>query len=393
MAVFPLTSACKSRQHDQRKGTSLFRTKLLTVAGATAALVALGMTAAAASVSTSAVNNVAGIQANSVGCTSTTCVITASDTAGTKAKTALLNPANGSVKVTSWSSAAAAAVSEVACPNKTTCLALGVEGSGYNTTMISAISTQTGVEKVTAKLPAADQYNLFNIACPGSKYCWVDGNSAGPGVQLPTWALLVKVSPTGKILQRTVNKSYSFYGPVTCESSTTCLIGRETNRFKFQSMTLVNGKFGQARAYPANYTPFDASCYSNKLCYTAGVSGSTAQHLEVVSLNPKTGAPGTPVRLPFTDSTSRGISEGIACYSTTQCVVVGAISVGTGANQTTEAAYVVITKGKVGKPVAASKNLASEFDAVSCASPKECYAVGTYYISSIETTASIVAKV
>jgi len=352
-------------------------------------LVTLGMTAASAGVAPNAAKNVAGIQADSVACTSTKCVITAMNTAGTKAKTAFLNLANGSVKVTSWSSAAISSY-QVACPDKTTCLALGY---GDNTEVITAISTKTGAEKVTAKLPTADQYNLFNIACPSSKYCWVDGSSAAPGVQLPTWALLLKVSPTGRILKRTVNKSYYMYGPVSCESRATCLIGRETNRIGFQSMTMTNGKFGKPHVYPANYLPFDASCHSDKMCYSIGASDRAAADLEVTSLNPKTGAPGKAVRLPFTSSTSVGIAESIACYSSTQCVAVGAVNKGTGANQTTEAAYVVITKGKVGKPVLLSTETASEFSSVSCASPKECYAVGTYYIPSTETTASIVAKV
>jgi hypothetical protein len=346
------------------------------------------MTAASASVSPDTTGNIAGIQANSIGCTSAKCVITAMNQADTKAKTAFLNPANGSVTVTSWSSAAIATY-QVACPDKTTCLALGY---GDKTEVITAISTQTGAEKVTATLPTADQYNLFNIACPSSKYCWVDGSSAAPGVQLPTWGLLLKVSPAGKILKRTVDKSYEQYGSVTCESSATCLISRETTKFKFQSTTLTNGKFGLSHAYPANYLPFDASCYSDKLCYSVGTSGGATEDLEATSLNPKTGAPGPAVRLPFTSSTILGIAEGVACYSSTQCVAVGAISVRVGANQTTEAAYVVITKGKVGKPVAA-KNLASVYGAVSCASPKECYAVGTYYNPTTQTTASIVGKV
>ena len=221
----------------------------------------------------------------------------------------------------------------------------------------------------------------------------MDGSSAAPGVQIPTWGLLLKVSPAGKILQRTVDKSYQQYAPVTCETSTTCLIGRETTKFKYQSMVLVNGKFGHAYAYPPNVLPFDATCYSNKLCYGIGVTESSVARMELVPLNPKTGAPGTPVRLPFTTSTGVGIAEAIACCSATQFVAVGAITAGSGASQTTEAAYVLITKGKVSKPVVASKNLASFFDGVSCASPQECYAVGQYYIPSIQASASIVSKV
>ena len=306
------------------------------------------------------------------------------------AKNARLNPANGSVQVAAASSGVIGAL-QVACPDKTKCLAIGNAGKSQ---AILAINTKTGVEQATAKLPTADQYNLFSISCPSAKYCWVDGSSAAPGVQLPTWALLLKVSPAGKILQRTVNKSYYMYGPIACESSTICLAGRETNKIKFQSVTLVNGKFGRAYWYPANYLPFGAACYSGRLCYSIGtIETNSPIDAEVIPLNPKTGAPGKALRLPFTSSTSVGVANSIACYSATQCVATGAIGVGSGANQGTEAAYVLITNGKVGKPVVASKALASVFSSVSCASAKECYAVGTYYLPGLEDFATIVSNV
>ena len=342
------------------------------------------MTAASASVSPNAAGDVAGIEASSIGCTSARCVITASVTDGIKAKTALLDPANGSVRVTPWSSAAAT-ISQVACPTGATCLTIGYNTRNF-TAVITAISTQTGAGKVTAQLPTTDQYNLLNIACPSSKYCWVDGYSALPGVQLPTWALLLKVSATGKILQRTVNKSYATFQAVTCESSTTCLVARQTHGFRYQSMTLVNGKLGQPHDYPANYLALDASCYSTKVCYSIASRDGGAADVVAFSLNHKNGALGAAIRLPLT-------ATGIACYNAAQCVSVGSVTVGVGGNQTTEAAYAVITRGKVGKPVVASKNLSSTFTGASCASPKECYAVGTYYNTRAETTDSIVAKV
>jgi hypothetical protein len=52
--------------------------------------------------------------------------------------------------------------------------------------------------------------------------------------------------------------------------------------------------------------------------------------------------------------------------------------VGTGDSAYAEAAYVVITKGRIGKPIVESAKAGSSFTSVSCASPKECYAMGTY---------------
>jgi hypothetical protein len=386
-------TALASRQHDHhREGTILFGTKLLAVAGAVAAITALATTAAAASVTPSAAKNVTGIQAGSVGCTLSTCVVVGMDTAGTAGKAALINPATGAVKLGRGTLAVdyGAADGIVACPNKATCLSEAYGGNHDQNSEITAISTKTGAQKVTATLPANDQYSLSDLACPSSKYCYAVGNSAAPGVQLPTWALLLKVSPAGKILTKTINKSYYGYGPIACESTSACLVGRETTRLGFQAVPLVNGKFGKSHALPSNFLPFTFSCYTTKLCYAEGIT-ETSNAPEVVPLNPKTGAPGKVSRLPLADTGS--VSLGLACYSSTQCVAVGEITKGTGINQTTEAAYLVINKGKAGKAVVASTEESSAFTAVSCASSKECYAVGTYFVPDSNYEPTITDKV
>ncbi len=367
----------------------MLRTKLLAITGAIA-VVALATTAAHASVTLKATTNVTGIQAGSVGCASTTCVVVGVDADHAAGKTALLNPVTGAVKLGSGTLAGIYG-GTVACPNQTTCLSTAYGGDNDQISEITAISTKTGAAKVTAKLPTSDQYDVFGITCPSSTYCYAVGNSAAPGIQLPTWALLAKVSPAGKILSETIDKSYYAYGPIACESSSTCVVGRETRKTEFQSVLLVNGKFGESHSYATNYLPFYASCYSDKLCYTAGISDGATTVPEVVSLNPKTGAPGKTLRLPFADTGS--LSLGLACYSSTQCVAVGEILKGTGSNQTTEAAYVVITSGKVGKAVVGSTEQSSAFTSVSCASSTECYAVGTYFAADSSYFPTIVGKV
>ena len=151
----------------------------------------------------------------------------------------------------------------------------------------------------------------------------------------------------------------------------------------------MNGKFGKPHALPSNFWHFDLSCYSTKLCYAAGINGTGAW--EVVPLNPKTGAPGKVIKLPLV--TTGTVPLGLACYSSTQCVAVGGITKGTGTSQTTKAAYVVISKGKVGNAVVASTEDLSKFVAVSCASSKECCAVGTYFVPNSNYEPTIVDKV
>jgi hypothetical protein len=150
----------------------------------------------------------------------------------------------------------------------------------------------------------------------------------------------------------------------------------------WQVVPLVNGKSGKPRNLPAGFEPLSLSCYSDKLCCTIG-SGEygTSGPIELVPLNPKTGAAGRLIKLKLIGANGSS-SAGLACYSSTQCVVVGSTVVGTGNAAKSEASYVVITEGKVGTLVVASTKTGSSFGDVACASAKECYAVGTYPILS-----------
>jgi hypothetical protein len=313
-------------------------------------------------------------------------------------KTALINPVTGAVRLGSGTVAAnyGSSSDEVACPGKTTCLAEAIGGNEGDIAEIVAISTKTGAQKVTAKLPTTAQYYLNYLTCPSSAYCYALGFTAPNGVQLPTWALLMKVSPTGAILSKSVDKSYYSYGPIACESSSFCLVGLETKKFGFQVMPLVNGKFGKEQALPSSFWPSSIECYSDKLCYAAGdTTGGTSATPELVPLNPKTGAPGKLLKLPITAGGTLTASAplGLACYSGSQCVVVSDILKGTSSNSYTEAVYVVINRGKAGEVVVASTEHNSAFYAVSCASAKECYAVGTYYAANSNYEPTIVDKV
>jgi hypothetical protein len=186
-------------------------------------------------------------------------------------------------------------------------------------------------------------------------------------------------------------------GGIGC-TSTRCVITGSNNTTGGASTAVVNAsneavKLGPHNRYPKSYVPFYVSCYSGKLCYSSGFNAtSTGSELpEVIQLNPKTGAPGKAVKLPLADT---GLVDlGVACYSSTQCAVVGAVTKGTGGNQTTHAAYVIINKGKIRRPVVVSRSPGSDLTAVACASLKECYAIGTYYDPKTNSTPTLLAKV
>lgn len=354
------------------KEPSLFRAGLIATAGTVATIITLGMSAASAAVTSNGTTTVPGIQVTSVGCAATTCVAVGTDTSGSDAKTALVDPATGSVMLGSGvlkNTIYGSGPSFVACPDKTTCL--GIPGFAE----VADINTKTGAQKVTAKVTS--NYSLSGIGCAGSKVCYAIGSYSPPSVQAATQGFLVTLSPAGKILSRSVNKAYVGYSGISCESSTFCLTSRWLLKGSiWQVASLVNGKFGKSHALPASFLPEVISCYSTKLCYVSGTNGDAGAIEEVIPLNPETGAPGKLIKLSKLAGGQPG--AGFACYSSTQCVAASSITVGTGANAYSEAAYIVITKGRVGKPVVASTKVGSNFTSVSCASSQECYAVGTY---------------
>jgi hypothetical protein len=350
----------------------------------------LGMTSASASAIPNAVKTIPSLDSGGIGCTSTRCVITGSNNTTGSAGTAVVNASNGAVKLGA-DNGAFIYESGPACPDKATCIGLGEHNFFIEAV---TISTKGGAQKVVSKLSqTTDKSSAFSIACPSARYCLVGGST--PEMR----AVLLKVSPTGRLLKKTVDKSYEGYGAIACESARTCLVTRAvaTRRpfeFTYQSVTLVNGKFGKkSYRYPKNYAPFHVSCYSGKLCYSSGFNDTTAGNEvpEVIPLSPKTGAPGKAVKLPLADT---GLVDlGVACYSSTQCVVVGAVTKGTSSNQTTHAAYAIIDKGKLRRPVVVSTILGSDLTAVACASPKKCYAIGSYYDPKINGTPTLLAKV
>jgi hypothetical protein len=355
-------------EHYHKEKELMLRTRRMAAAGVVAALALLGTSTAYASVAPGGIKAVPGIQLSSITCTARTCVAVGTDPSGSDGKTALINPATGSVKLGAGvlkNLPFATGPNFVACPTAMTCLSLPVFHD------VASINTKTGLLNRTGKV--ASSYDLANIACAGSKFCYATGSYSPPNFMASSQGYLAKISPAGKILSGTVNKKYIGYSGISCESSSLCLMTGWPVKGPWQAIPLLNGKSGTPRNLPAGFEPQELSCYSNKLCYAIGAVGFGSSSLpELVPLNPKTGAAGRVIKLKLTGA------PGLACYSGAQCVVAGDIVVGTGNAARAEAAYVVITKGKAGSLVVSSTRTGSGFGSVACAAATECYAVGTY---------------
>jgi hypothetical protein len=300
--------------------------------------------------------------------TAKACVAVGANSNTNTGKGVAINAVTGGAKV--WSGGLAGVDPQsVACPSKTTCLAVGFDA-------IASVKVSGAAMKVTGKvaLPKNGIVAVGAIACAGSKACYAVGFE---GTEAASKALLLKLSAAGKI-QKTTTAGGTGFGAIACPSSTTCFIAEHTKTSEL-IVPLKNGRLGKGDKLPSNTYVQEMSCYSNKLCYAlAGkVSGNTGRTDEMIPLNAKTGKPGKAVGL----GTFNG--DGVACYSSTQCVTVGF----TGTGSSAVAAWIIVSKGKAGKP-AHDTSLSEVFSAVGCASATRCYGV-----APASATTSVVVKV
>jgi hypothetical protein len=293
---------------------------------------------------------------NAIACpTATACVALGSDSATDTGKGVAIDAATGAAKVGAGG-LANVDPQGVACPGKTTCLA-----AGFDT--IAAVRVSTGSARVTGTIarPKNGIVSVDAIGCAGSKACYAVGFE---GTEAASKALLVKLSATGKILKTTTTGGTGF-GAIACPSSTTCLVAEHTQTAEL-IIPLTNGHLGSGRRLPSHTYVQDMSCYGARLCYAlAGkTSGDEVRTDEMIPVDARTGQPGRAVSLGGFNG------DGVACYSSAQCIVVGFAGTGSSA----VAASIVVSKGKAGA-VVRHRSAPEPFAAVGCATSKRCYAV------------------
>jgi hypothetical protein len=286
--------------------------------------------------------------------TARTCVATGQDQDG-NGKSAIINAVSGSAKA--WSGKLTDNdLNAIACPGKTTCLAVADEA-------VATVKVSTGAMKVTAKLkpPASGIVALGTLACAGSKNCYAAGFQ---GTETHSQAIVVRLSAAGKVLSKGTVAGTGI-GAIACPSSSRCLVSDHFASGSEQLRLLTGGKLGAAHTFPAHTYVQHIACYQASLCYALGglSTAPVTKTDELFPVNPKTGAIGKVVKLGSLSGT------GLACVSARRCVVVGF----TGSGAAAKPAVVVVSSGKAGHAAGEPGTYLSD---VACATASLCYAVG-----------------
>jgi hypothetical protein len=245
----------------------------------------------------------------------------------------------------------------VACTTRTTCV-------GTATGTIVRITAATGKLKASGKVPQPRSGNaaVRTLACPSSSTCYAVGFK---GTEQSTSALIVHLSGSGAVLGTITDKVSTNVATITCSTKTICLMGAAHSGGAEDIQVLKNGKPGSEHRLPLNKFIEALACHGTGICYALmGSLGTTHKANVLLSLSPKTGAPGKSVQLP---SSFHGGS--LACASSSRCVVTG--SEVTGSSQKEGA--IVVTRGTPGK----FKRLSGVPESVACSSSTLCVAVGT----------------
>lgn len=332
------------------------------LAVAVAAAVILGSTGAAsvALASGGSVTPVPGLSSlEGIACPTTKSCVTVGSDDNFNGKSATIAAATGGVKA--WSGTLENdSMNAVACASKTSCLAVSDDA-------VATVAVSSGAMKatVTPKKPKNGIVALGNIACAGAKRCYAVGFK---GTEANSIAIVLTLSPAGKLLSTKKDKGTGV-GNITCPSSTLCLLS-DASHSGVAIQLLKSGKFGSSHPLPAHTYDQSLSCYEAKLCYAlGGNSTSTVSKTdELFPVNPKTGELGS-------ETTIHHDFGGyhMTCISATTCLVSGF----TGSGSTAKPAIVTVVHGKPGAPVNYPATNGDNFHAVGCASPSECYAVGS----------------
>jgi hypothetical protein len=324
------------------------------------------MWASAAARSDAGTTPVTGVAAlNDIACPSSRTCVAVGLNEQVNGKSAIIAAATG--KVRPWpGKLKALALEAVACPDKSRCLTVADDA-------VASVSTSTGAMKVTAvpKAPANGIMAIGGIACAGSGNCYAVGYQ---GTGAKQQAIVVHLSAAGKLLKVMIDSGNGI-SAIACPTSKLCLLAKHSGD-KQTIQLLASGRFAASRSFPANTFIQQIACYQAKICFALGGT-FTGQGLanELFPLSPKTGAIGHAVAMGSFNG------NGMACASSTRCLVVGFISSGT----TTKPGLVTVAGGKAGHPATFGPP-GDGFSSIGCATASACYAAG------LSRTGAVIAK-
>jgi hypothetical protein len=254
---------------------------------------------------------------NAVACpTSTRCVAVGSDNSGNgygRAATLDVASATGSAGAGRLSNNT---LFSVACGIPTICV-----GAAENATVRVDVATGAIALVTTLHAPSGSITSMDDIACPNSSECF------GVGFQGPLSAakgLLARFTETGSLVAETHVATASGLGGIACPTTTQCIVSVADRSNPEKIELLQNGHLGTAHTLPAGIYVQRLACYKATNCYA--LAGKVAKGTErtdlVYDINPVTGAIGARHVI------AGGFSgTGIACPTSTHCIVVGDVGI------------------------------------------------------------------
>ncbi len=204
------------------------------------------------------------------------------------------------------------------------------------------------------------------LACPrgaavSAETCFVLGDPNGPASFLIP---VVDGVPQNKTIS--VDSAVS----VACPTKSTCVVVAVTST-SGEIEWVVNEKVARTVTLTGSSFLYGVACESSTTCIVVGEKYGTTTNTAVVSVVTESESTPAVTTVPGVDDL-----QDVACVSNSQCYAVGSTTGGS----TGAAVVVPITSGKVGKPLKAKGSDGLEH--ISCGSSTECWASGTSFSST-----------
>jgi hypothetical protein len=285
----------------------------------------------------------------------------------------------------------------VSCPSATFCIAVGMSDTSSGRIPVSeswnGSSWSLGSERTSAKTPSeASGPKLFGVSCASPSACMAVGSyGAGSGSNSHLTSLTERWNGTEWSIQAPANaaRNEELTG-VSCASAETCTaVGAyASNQGVWVAMVQTwNGVAWGAQASNVDETqPSElhaVSCAFQSTCAAVGTIGWS--HFGVSNSDPIEPLaeirPDASMAVQETPTASHGVLAGASCAASTACIGVGSYK---NSSETTVSLADEWNGLEWGSrlPVNPSGAKATELRGVSCTSPSECTAVGSYTNSS-----------
>ncbi len=318
-SMMPSVRAFRAGDRVRHRVVQLLATAALVLAGA-AGLVAgtPGVAAGAVTVSSivagTAVPTSGATNWNAVACTSATSCIAVGTGNGSTTNQGVVEPFNGTTYGTVQTVASTVQLEGVACPTSTDCIAVGYSynGSTVNGAVVPIVNGTAGATQVLSGTYSA----LYGISCPSATLCVASGVVNSYAGVVPLTVSTSTSSMTITAGTPVGNTGQINFRAISCPSTTVCDAAGGTNSSTavgtFVPMTVSGGSspavtFGTLQNVSGTSALFGIACPTTTECLVTGTSGQLA----VVT----NGTPGA-----LQTVAGNGYGDTIACFSTSMCV-------------------------------------------------------------------------